>query len=135
MAATAIFTKPELIMCLPCFKSSNGFYCSQNTSPTFLCTHLNLRKAFTFALYMPCIACHLPFFLSKFIFIGQKITPVPSPRHDWGHISVRIETNYSAFLLVILDFQSLLSVLAAITAVNSRLFLLLQCQQPVFTYN
>lgn len=84
------FYKSQNGSCLlpaPC--SPMAFYCSQDPSPTFLCIHLPSHKALAFALYLPCVACHLPLFPSKLIFIGKQITPVPRPMHAWGYISVK----------------------------------------------
>ena len=59
------------------------------TQATLLCTFSHPHKVLAFASYVPHKACHPPLYLSKSIFIGKRISPVPSPKHDWGCAPVR----------------------------------------------
>lgn len=107
------------------------------TQATLLCTFSHPRKVLAFASYMPHKACHPPLFLSKSIFIGKRISAVPSPKHDWGCDPVRNKEQRQIILLFFgwyLRFN-VFQCFFEIAVVNSRHFLQFNGQQPIFTYN
>lgn len=107
------------------------------TQATLLCTFSHPHKVLAFASYVPHKACHPPLFLSKSIFIGKRISPVPSPKHDWGCDPVRNKEQRQIILLFFgwyLRFN-VFQCFFEIAVVNSRHFLQFKGQQPIFTYN
>lgn len=100
-------SKPQGWSCfLPAPNSPEASRRSQDTSPTFRFTLLPPHKGLTLALYMPCVACHLPSSLA--IDLHRKTNHSSSlPKAYLGTCfckGQRVERNYSAFLWVILDF-------------------------------